>query len=81
MRKGQKRSSQTDTYSGQSQTSSMRPRQYAQRFLSAKSKEEQKIAVEGCPVEYRELVKKHVENYRELKNVSRLRQKTRSAKG
>lgn len=45
---------------------SLSPRQYAQRFLSAKSKEEQKIAVEGCPIEYRELVKKHVEIRREL---------------
>jgi hypothetical protein len=38
------------------------PRQYAADYLKAQSKDAQKAALEGCPVEWRELVKQHIIN-------------------
>lgn len=36
------------------------PRHYAFAYLAAKTPEEQRRAVRGCPVEWQELVKSHV---------------------
>jgi hypothetical protein len=38
----------------------MRPRDYAFAYLSAKSKDAQKAALAGCPVEWQELVRAHI---------------------
>ena len=44
------------------------PRHYARAFMRAgDNKERQRLALEGCPVEWRELVKKHIEIARGLK--------------
>ena len=40
----------------------MKPREYAIAYLKAKSKEAQKQALAGCPVEWQELVKAHIKN-------------------
>jgi|GEM_PF-5657338 len=40
----------------------MKPRDYALAYLSAKSKDAQKAALAGCPVEWQELVKAHIKN-------------------
>lgn len=37
-----------------------RPRHYASAYLAAKTPEQQREAVAGCPEQWRELVKKHV---------------------
>ena len=41
------------------------PRHYATAYLNAKSKEEQREALKGCPVEWQELVRKHIEIQRQ----------------
>ena len=38
----------------------MKPRDYAFAYLSAKSKDAQKAALAGCPVEWQELVRAHI---------------------
>jgi len=41
------------------------PRQYAADFIAAGSdKEKQRQALAGCPVEFRDIVRIHIENYR-----------------
>lgn len=47
----------------------MMPRHYAFAYLSAKGdKAKEREAVKGCPVEWQELVRKHIQNTRELTN-------------
>jgi hypothetical protein len=51
----------------------LKPRDYAFAYLSAKSKDAQKAALAGCPVEWQELVKAHIKNMRikaSLKNAA-----------
>jgi hypothetical protein len=36
------------------------PRHYAAEFLKAKDKDSQKLALQGCPQEWQELVKTHI---------------------
>lgn len=51
----------------------LKPREYAIAYLKAKSKEAQKQALAGCPVEWQELVKAHIKNMRikaSLKNAA-----------
>ena len=36
------------------------PHQYAAAFLKASDKESQKLALQGCPQEWRDLVKTHI---------------------
>jgi len=38
----------------------VKPRDYAFAYLSAKSKDAQKAALAGCPVEWQELVRAHI---------------------
>lgn len=38
----------------------MNPRDYAFAYISAKSKEAQKAALAGCPVEWQDLVRAHI---------------------
>lgn len=38
----------------------MKPRDYAFAYISAKSKDAQKAALAGCPVEWQELVRAHI---------------------
>ena len=41
------------------------PRQYAAAFIAAgNDKEKQRQALAGCPVEFRDIVRIHIENYR-----------------
>lgn len=40
----------------------MKPRDYAFAYISAKSKEAQKAALAGCPVEWQELVRAHIKD-------------------
>jgi hypothetical protein len=42
------------------------PRHYAIAFLSATTPEQKKESVSGCPEEWQQLVRKHVEIYRGL---------------
>jgi hypothetical protein len=38
----------------------VKPRDYAFAYISAKSKDAQKAALAGCPVEWQELVRAHI---------------------
>jgi hypothetical protein len=43
------------------------PRHYAIAYINAgNDKQKQKLAVAGCPVEWRELVKTHISNMKSL---------------
>jgi hypothetical protein len=44
------------------------PRRYAEDYLSAKTPEQKKKAVAGCPVEWQGLVRAHVRSARRGKN-------------
>lgn len=48
-------------------TASKRPRHYAADYMTAKGKDAQTEALKGCPVEWQELVRKHIQNTKGLK--------------
>ena len=45
--------------------SATRPREYAHAFLSARTKDDQRKALKGCPEAWQSLVRKHIEIQRQ----------------
>lgn len=46
------------------------PRHYAFAYLAAKTPEEQRQAVKGCPVEWRDLVRSHIRTIKEKRGLA-----------